>query len=53
MNDQEYDVALHLVFKDKAALEAYLPHARHLEFIDKNKALWSKVRVFDSYVAAK
>lgn len=53
VNDLEFDVALHLVFKDKAAHDTYQTHARHLEFIDKNKSLWSKVRVFDSYVAAE
>jgi Stress responsive A/B Barrel Domain len=49
-NDQQYDVALHLVFKDKAAHDRYQVHARHKAFIDDNKALWSKVRVFDSDV---
>lgn len=53
VNDLDFDVALHLVFKDRAAHDTYQTHAKHLEFIDKNKALWSKVRVFDSNVAAK
>jgi hypothetical protein len=42
VNDQEFDVALHLVFTNKAAHDN----------IEKNKHLWSKVRVFDSYVPA-
>jgi hypothetical protein len=50
VNDREFDVALHLVFKDKAAHDTYQTHPRHLKFIEENKALWSKVRVFDSYL---
>jgi hypothetical protein len=50
VNDQDFDVALHLVFKDKAAHDKYQDHARHLAFIEDSKALWSKVRVFDSDV---
>ena len=53
VNDQGFQVALNIVFENKAAYEKYAPHARHLKFIEENKALWSKVRVFDSYVAAK
>lgn len=50
VNDQQFDVALHVVFKDKASHDAYQTAPRHLEFIEQNKALWSGVRVFDSYV---
>ena len=50
VNDKEFDVALHLVFKDKASHDLYQDAPRHLEFIDENKASWAKVRVFDSYV---
>jgi hypothetical protein len=50
VNDRDFDVALHLVFKDKAAHDTYQTHPRHLKFIDENKNLWDKVRVFDSYV---
>ena len=52
VNDREFDVALHLVFKDKASYEVYATAPRHLEFIDQGKAMWAKVRVFDSYVTA-
>jgi hypothetical protein len=48
VNDKEYDIALHLVFKDKAAHDVYQDHARHKKFIAENQSLWSKVRVFDS-----
>jgi hypothetical protein len=52
VNDQEFDVALHLVFKNKAALEMYAKSDRHQKFIDEMQSSWNKVRVFDSYVAA-
>lgn len=50
VNDQSFDVALHLVFADREAHDRYQTHPRHLRFIDQNKHLWSAVRVFDSYV---
>jgi quinol monooxygenase YgiN len=48
VNDRDWDVALHLVFTDKAAHDKYQDHPEHLKFIEENKALWAKVRVFDS-----
>ena len=53
VNDRDFDVALHLVFATKAAHDTYQTHPRHLEFIQKNKHLWSKVRVFDSYLPVR
>ena len=50
VNDRAFHVALHLVFADKEAHDTYQNHPRHLEFIKRNKHLWSKVRVFDSYL---
>jgi hypothetical protein len=52
MNDRDFDVALHLVFENKAALDRYAKAEKHLKFIEENKAAWKKVRVFDSYVEA-
>jgi len=52
VNDSKFDVALHLVFANKAAHDKYQTHPQHLEFIEKNKHLWSGVRVFDSYLPA-
>ena len=49
--DRDYDVALHVVFKDKAAMEKYLAHPRHLEYVAKHQPNWKKVRVFDSFVS--
>ena len=50
VNDRDFDVALHLVFKNKAAHDQYATAERHLKFIEENKDNWKKVRVFDSYV---
>jgi hypothetical protein len=51
VNDLDFDVALHIVFKDKAAHDQYQTAPRHDQFINENKADWKKVRVFDSYVS--
>ena len=51
VNDRDWDVALHLVFADKAAHDKYQDHPRHLKFIEENKDSWAKVRVFDSELA--
>lgn len=48
VNDKNYDVALHVVFKDRAAHDAYQVAPRHLEFIVEGKENWKTVRVFDS-----
>lgn len=48
VNDRDWDVALHLVFADKAAHDKYQDHKEHLKFIEENKANWAKVRVYDS-----
>ena len=52
VNDRDFDVALHLVFKDKASHDKYATHPEHLKFIAENKETWKKVRVFDSEIAA-
>ncbi len=50
-NDHDFDVSLHLVFVDKAALDRYHAHSRHDKFLVENKDTWEKVRVFDSYLS--
>ena len=50
VNDQDFDVALTLVFKNRAAHDKYQDSARHQQFIKENKDRWKKVRVFDSLV---
>ncbi len=53
VSDREFDVALHVVFEDKAALAEYLKSERHDKFVAENKDKFAKVRVFDSYVPKK
>jgi len=50
VNDRDFDVALHVIFKDQAAHNQYQAAARHQQFIAENKENWKKVRVFDSIV---
>jgi hypothetical protein len=50
VNDLNFDVALHIVFKDMPSHDKYQDAKRHQQFIDENKDNWKKVRVFDSLV---
>ncbi len=50
VNDRDFDVALNLVFENKAAHDKYQEHPRHTKFIEENRDTWAKVRVFDSYI---
>ncbi len=51
VNDRKFHVALHVVFKNKAAHDNYQKHPRHLQFIEECKEGWKSVRVFDSYLS--
>lgn len=53
VNDRDFDVGLHVIFEDRAAHDTYQDAERHLKFIEENKHLWNKVRVFDSDVFSK
>lgn len=48
VNDKDHDVALLIVFEDKASHDRYAVSPRHVQFIDENKHLWRQVRVFDA-----
>ncbi len=50
VNDQDFDVSLHIVFESKAAHDAYQDAPLHHTFVEENKDNWAKVRVFDSEV---
>jgi Stress responsive A/B Barrel Domain len=50
VNDQDFDVALHIVFADKADHDMYQDAPRHHKFVEECKEGWAKVRVFDSVV---
>jgi Stress responsive A/B Barrel Domain len=45
--DQSYQVGLSIQFQSKKAQGDYQDHPMHLEFVDKCKALWTKVVVYD------
>ena len=51
VNDLEYHVAVHVVFENKAAHDAYQVNERHQEFIATNNEQWENVRIFDTYVS--
>ena len=48
---KDFDVALHVVFANKEGKLAYLKSPRHDKFVEENRPLFDKVRVFDSYLA--
>jgi hypothetical protein len=50
VNDRDFDVSLHIVFDSRAAHDRYQEDARHVRFVEENRATWKKVRVFDSTV---
>ena len=47
---KDFDVALHVVFANKAGKEKYLKSERHDKFVAENKDDFAIVRVFDSYL---
>ncbi len=47
VNDQQFDVALQIVFRNRTAHDAYQNSPMHHQFIDENKANWKQIRVFD------
>lgn len=50
VNVRDFDVSLHVVFKTEADQDQYQKAPKHLEFIERNKANWKQVRVFDSII---
>ncbi len=52
VNDQEYHVALNVVFDNKDSHDQYQVSEDHLKFIEDNKSKWARVRVCDSYVSS-
>jgi hypothetical protein len=50
VNDRDFHVALHIVFKDKASHDVYQKAELHEQFVAEMKGNWKKVRVFDSLV---
>ena len=52
VNDQEFDVGLHIIFQSRADHDRYQVSERHQTFIAENRPNWQRVRVFDAYVPA-
>jgi hypothetical protein len=50
VNDRDFDVALHVIFRGKEDHDRYQVSSSHHRFVDLNKENWKKVRVFDSIV---
>lgn len=50
VNDRDFHVGLHVVFKSQEYQDRYQVAEKHLQFIEENKDNWAKVRVFDSVV---
>jgi hypothetical protein len=45
--DQSYQVGLNIQFETKQAQDEYQDHPLHLEFVEKSKAFFTKVVVYD------
>lgn len=48
VNDDQFHVALIVVFETREAHDAYQTLPDHLTFIESNKGNWASVRVFDA-----
>jgi hypothetical protein len=45
--DNSYHIGLLTVFTDSAAHDVYQTHPQHLKFIERNKANWERVKIYD------
>ena len=45
--DSSYDVGLTVLLDDLPAHEVYQEHPLHLQFIDRHKAYWKRVQIYD------
>lgn len=50
VNDQNFDVALVLVFASEADHDRYQEAPRHKAFVAEQSGAWAQVRVFDAHV---
>lgn len=46
--DNSYAVALTVVLDDRAGHDVYQDHAKHKEFIARNKEHWARIQVYDA-----
>ncbi|MDA0834676.1 MAG: Dabb family protein [Planctomycetota bacterium] len=47
VNVRDFQVGIHVIFRDRAAHDAYQIHPQHQQFIADNKSNWKLARVFD------
>lgn len=47
VNVRDLQIGIHVVFRDRAAHDAYQVHPQHQKFINDNKDNWKLARVFD------
>lgn len=50
VNDRDFDVALHIIFRSKDDHDRYQESVSHRQFVAEHKESWRRVRVFDSVV---
>ena len=50
VNVRDWDVSLHIIFKDLKSHNLYQQAYDHHTFINKFKDNWAEVKVFDSYI---
>jgi hypothetical protein len=50
VSDRDFDVVLHLVFRDRATHDAYQESKQHQRFLEEHESNWSQIRVFDANV---
>ena len=50
VNEQDFDVSLHMIFSTRAEHDLYQEAPRHMKFVEANQPTWARVRVFDSDV---
>ncbi len=47
-NVRDFDIALNMVFENRAAFAAYIPSEKHQHYVKEIKPLFKTIRVFDS-----
>jgi hypothetical protein len=52
VNQRDFDVGLHMAFKDRKSHDDYQEAPRHKQFIEENRSNWKLVRVFDTDVSS-
>ncbi len=48
--DNDYKMSLHAIFDNRDGLDTYQTHQEHIEFLNRFKQNWVKVKVFDTNI---